>query len=650
MTEALISFLRNHVLFSLLAEDTLGRLAQQLEMTSFGLREVILREGELGDCAYLVYSGKVRVFKQGPGGKPLVLATLGSGDLFGELSLLRGEARSASVRAAEDAVLFRIREADFKQLLHDQPELVPYLERLLRQRGVSNFLRLATFLGALPARQVVALLDRLQECRFAGGTPVVREGDPGDCLYIVKSGEARVVRGDAVLGYLGEGDYFGERGLMRREPRSASVIAVTDVEAYRLSQEDFAALLASAPQLHEQCTRRLEQYQRGAELAANAEVAPAPPVPSEPPVADLVWERLGDQPQRAPPHRRRRGWRGWLPFADRFPFLPQEDEADCGAAALAMIGRYHGGRLSVGRLRDLSHVGPAGASMIGLAQAAEAVGFRWRAVTTDFAHLAGLPLPAVAHWKGYHYVVLYDVRAARVVVGDPAVGLVTLPRQEFEAGWTGKLLLLDPTNRLQSQAPAGSGLGMRSPQLLVILLLSLLLSILPLALPVVTQLVVDRVLLAGETRLVLPLCGGLLAVGMVLAAVGLLRQRLLDRLARRLTEAASAGWLGRLWQLPLTQLQSRPVGAFLARLQGCGETRQTFGLALSAVLDLLLLTTGLAMTFCYHGGVGLATLLGFRYSSPGCSFPFAGGIVSSPTFGDSRSSLLRHWSRRWRPE
>jgi ATP-binding cassette subfamily B protein len=623
------SFLNKHAIFSLLGEHATGRLVQQLEMVSFAIGEIILREGEPGDCAYLIYSGKVRVFKQGRDGKPLLLGTLSAGDLFGEYALLHHQARSASVLAADDVLLLRIGQADFDQLLHAHPELATYLDRLMRQRAASNFLRLATFLGALPARQVVALLDQLQECRFPRGEIIVREGEVGDHLYILKSGEAKVLRGETqVLAYLGEGDYFGERALLLGEPRFASVVTLTDVDAFRLSREAFESLLPTAPQLQEQLRRRLEHYHRGTELASKLEVQ-VPLRGQAEPTADLVWETLANQPEPARPTGPRRGLRSWFAFWKRFPFIPQEDETDCGAAALAMIGRYHGRRLSVARLQDLAHVGATGASMLSLAHAAGAVGFQWRAVTTDFAHLAGLALPAVAHWKGYHYLVLYEVRADKVVVGDPAVGLVTVRRQDFEAGWTGKLLVLAPTERLRSHPQARASIGSLLAWLASeraglgwLVLVSGLMAVLALALPVVAQQLVDGVLPSREASRVFPLLAGLLGVGIVLTAAGLLRQELLERLARHFSLGLGTGWFARLMELPLAYSQSRPMGAFLVRLEGTQESQQLVRLGLTTMLDLFLGAAALAMMFYYQAALGLVALLGFVVLSAAILFSF----------------------------
>ena len=92
--------------------------------------------------------------------------------------------------------------------------LRPYLEKILSQTSVVNFLRLATFLGSVPPRQILAVLDGLEECTFPSGDTILRQGDPGDRLYIIRSGEVKVTLGqngkETVLNYLVEGAGFGE--------------------------------------------------------------------------------------------------------------------------------------------------------------------------------------------------------------------------------------------------------------------------------------------------------------------------------------------------------------------------------------------------------------------------------------------------------
>jgi len=83
-------------------------------------------------------------------------------------------------------------------------------------------------LGALPAPQVSPWLDQLEERSFPRGATIIREGEAGDQLYIIKSGDVRVSEGqqpeERGLKLLGSGDYFGERALICDQPRAASVV------------------------------------------------------------------------------------------------------------------------------------------------------------------------------------------------------------------------------------------------------------------------------------------------------------------------------------------------------------------------------------------------------------------------------------------
>ena len=116
----------------MLPDDVVDELLEDLEPVTFSLGETIVEEGEPGACAYLIYSGRVRVFRQ-LGGRPVTLATLASGDVFGEVSIVRDQPRIASVRASEDVVLLRIDRQDLDALLARHPQLKPYFDRIVEE-------------------------------------------------------------------------------------------------------------------------------------------------------------------------------------------------------------------------------------------------------------------------------------------------------------------------------------------------------------------------------------------------------------------------------------------------------------------------------------------------------------------------------------
>jgi len=97
------------------------------------------------------------------------------------------------------------------------------------------------------------IADKLQLVTFPKDIFIFKINDPADCLYIIKSGEVKVVAGeddtDEVLAYLGRGSYFGEMALLTGEPRSASIITTMDAELFMLTKQDFDQLLARHPSI-----------------------------------------------------------------------------------------------------------------------------------------------------------------------------------------------------------------------------------------------------------------------------------------------------------------------------------------------------------------------------------------------------------------
>ena len=122
-----------------------------------------------------------------------------------------------------------------------------------RRRKRSIIRRLSNFdvFLSLPPEDIQALLPYVKMMNFPAGTCLMREGDPGDALYLIESGDARVDRvGELKSWTLGRGTAVGEGALITGEPRSATVTAITDVSAWRINRDDFNILIKSSPRLH----------------------------------------------------------------------------------------------------------------------------------------------------------------------------------------------------------------------------------------------------------------------------------------------------------------------------------------------------------------------------------------------------------------
>ena len=124
-------------LFSQLGHRDLKRLAKGAVIRRFEKGHVIVKEGEQAVGFFLIVSGRAEVVKGAEGSKPRVLSTLGPGDFFGEMALLDGYLRSASVRALEDTECLVLSRWDFLAELRSSPyiavQMLPVLSRRLRE-------------------------------------------------------------------------------------------------------------------------------------------------------------------------------------------------------------------------------------------------------------------------------------------------------------------------------------------------------------------------------------------------------------------------------------------------------------------------------------------------------------------------------------
>lgn len=470
VAEEIARFLKQTSLFAILNEEATRRLADRATMQRFSLGETIIEEGDEGHFAYLIFSGRVRVLKRSEFGRQVTLGAQSVGEIFGEQAILTDSPRSASVRATEDVVLFRIDRADFLELLDGSQNLRQYFDQFIHERSVRDFLRTQTFLEKLKAKDVISLLDQLEPREFAAGEAVIREGASAEVMYIVREGRLKVSRtaGDDehILGYLSDGDFFGERALLTDEPRSASVVTETATRCFALSREHFDRLLETSPAIREQLTERFSRYDAANELLVSANhstefasvendndesQSTLQSEPAQSGTSTQVPTQAELQVPTEPSGQRYQKLRTGPRWFEPLPWIAQQDESDCGAASLAMVARYFGIRIPIEQLRRLAQTGYAGVSLYFLSAAAAQIGFRPQAIRTTLDQLAKVRLPAIAHWENRHYLVLFrmDEKAGELVVGDPARGLLKLTRHQFEDGWTGRLLQLEPTDRLE---------------------------------------------------------------------------------------------------------------------------------------------------------------------------------------------------------
>jgi ATP-binding cassette, subfamily B, bacterial len=143
-------------------------------------------------------------------------------------------------------------------------------------------------------------------------------------------------------------------------------------------------------------------------------------------------------------------------FRRRVPELLQTSAVECGAACLAMILGYYGRKTSVAEIREKCGVGRNGLSALRMVQAARSYGLRVRTISLRVNDFRFVPLPAIIHWQFNHYLVVERWSPSFVDVVDPASGRERLTAQEFDAGFTGIVILLEPGSQFDPHTTAPS--------------------------------------------------------------------------------------------------------------------------------------------------------------------------------------------------
>ncbi len=122
-------------LFSSLTEEELAKLAQALRNTPFVKGDTITRQGAVAHWLYLLVGGEADVWFEAEGQERLHCATLKAGDVFGEIGLLTGAPRGATVTARTDALCYRLDKENFASILHERPELADEFAHVLSDRN-----------------------------------------------------------------------------------------------------------------------------------------------------------------------------------------------------------------------------------------------------------------------------------------------------------------------------------------------------------------------------------------------------------------------------------------------------------------------------------------------------------------------------------
>ncbi|MEH2309845.1 MAG: peptidase domain-containing ABC transporter [Nostoc sp.] len=270
----------------------------------------------------------------------------------------------------------------------------------------------------------------------------------------------------------------------------------------------------------------------------------------------------------------------------KYQFVKQHSEEDCGAACLAAISKYYGRTFTLSRIREAVGTGQFGTTLLGLKRGAETLGFNARPVKTSPEFLNRIkeaPLPAIIHWKGNHWVVLYGKKGQKCLVADPAVGIRYLSKKEIAEGCTDWLmLLLEPDVKFFAQEDEKLGgfwrffkrVWIYRAILAQALPLNLMLGLLSLASPFLMQILTDDVLVRGDTKLLTTVAIAVIVMNFISRSLSFVQSNLIAHFAQRLQLGLVLEFGRQILRLPLSYYEARRSGEIVSRLQDIDQINQ----------------------------------------------------------------------------
>lgn len=234
-------------LFSDLSPEAFIEMVERCPLRRFEAGDRIVQQGDPGDSFYVICEGRVSVLREDDGLAHPV-AALEAGEFFGEVALLAGGPRTASVYAlTDDTQVLEISGELLMELARRHPGVASALKTFCRQRLLSNLLSTSALFRPLDRGERRELATRFRARDALAGEVVITQGSAGDGLYVVLAGEVEVVRDGAVAGTLGPGDVFGEMSLLDGVPANATVRTLRRTSLLRLPASELSSVLERYP-------------------------------------------------------------------------------------------------------------------------------------------------------------------------------------------------------------------------------------------------------------------------------------------------------------------------------------------------------------------------------------------------------------------
>ena len=262
----------------------------------------------------------------------------------------------------------------------------------------------------------------------------------------------------------------------------------------------------------------------------------------------------------------------------KVPVVMQLEALECGAASLTMIMEYYGKWIPLEQVRSDCGVSRDGASAANIVKAARNYGMSAKAYKVEPEELKAYgEFPCIVHWEFNHFIVVCGFRGNKVIVNDPAKGKMTISMEEFDAGFTGVVLIISPAENFEPSGHKKSMLEFARKRLrgtgaavAFVILTSAILALVGVFNPIMSRIFIDRLLNGKNMGWYYVLFGSLFVLALVQLTVSWINSIYSLKLNGKLAVVGNASFMWKVLRLPMDFFSQRMVGDIMMRQESNG--------------------------------------------------------------------------------
>lgn len=608
--------IRKRSIFHNVSDNDLKVIAEQCQIQRVKIGDIFVTQSEKTESMAVLIEGKAVLFNTLSNRKEFILTDLKIGRSVDLAAVLQDTPWHYNAQMKTAGTVLWVPRNTLITILKKDEDYFQYLTLMTLEPSIQDFSRVLKFRNEINFDHVKSLIHSFQLKEFDDGQVIQEQDKATEAIYLLRTGSVHVTQRNADLGQelllreLTGSVLFAHHQIDRKQCVSIfKYVAGPKCTAWTIPLNSYLTFIDRYPFLKAEFDPSSGEGVKESKFLASTDAENFQPLKKQ---SKEKSDKIDgeDKDEDNFDYNRDEHYR------KKFPIIIQHDEMDCAAACMAMISKYYKIDIGVSFFRNSIGVGVEGASMYGISNAAERVGFITRGVQVELEDLVDIKLPAITN-QGYHFVVVYEVTSKYILIGDPEVGLRKLSYEEFKRGWSRVLLLFNVTAEFSKNQPEANKFkiysGLLRPYakyLIQILLISVLLNLLNLTGPVFSQLVLDRVIPTGDIDLLRVLTIGIIITLLLIVISGAIRRYFTSFMGLKLDIEMSSQFMRHLFRLPPKFFSTRRTGDTIMRLNDV-EIIKHFATdrGIESIIDLTMLVFYTAAIFYYQISLGVLFLL-----------------------------------------